>query len=78
MKSKFLTIDTRDFITGLFIAFLTAFLTGILKIFETGSALNWPTIKPVLIAGLCAAISYIIKCLMSNSKDELFMKEPTM
>jgi hypothetical protein len=78
MKSKFLTIDTRDLITGLFIAFLTAFLTGILKIFETGSALNWLTIKPVLIAGLCAAISYIIKSLMSNSKDELFKKEPTM
>jgi hypothetical protein len=78
MKSKFLTIDTRDLITGLFIAFLTAFLTGILKIFETGSALNWLTIKPVLIAGLCAAISYIIKSLMSNSKDELFTKEPTM
>jgi hypothetical protein len=78
MKSKFLTIDTRDLITGLFIAFLTAFLTGILKIFETGSALNWLTIKPLLIAGLCAAISYIIKSLMSNSKDELFTKEPTM
>ena len=78
MKSKFLTIDTRDLITGLFIAFLTAFLTGILKIFETGSALNWLTIKPVLIAGLCAAISYIIKSLMSNSKDELFTKEPTL
>ena len=76
MKSRFLTIDYRDFIKGLFIAFLTALLTGILKILETGSSFDWPTIKPVLIAGLCAAISYLLKALVSNSRDELFTKEP--
>lgn len=76
MKSKFLTIDHRDFIKGLFVAFLTALLTGILKIFETNSSFDWPTFKPVLIAGVCAAISYLLKALVSNSRDELFTREP--
>ena len=76
MKSRFLTVDYRDFIKGLFIAFLTALLTGILKILETDSSFDWPTIKPVLITGLCAAISYLLKALVSNSRDELFTKEP--
>jgi preprotein translocase subunit Sec61beta len=78
MKSKFLTIDTRDFLKSLFIAFLTSFLAGILKVFETGATFNWPTIKPILIAGICAAISYMLKALMSNSRDELFTKEPAV
>ncbi len=76
MKSKLLTIDRRDFIKGLFIAFLTVLLTGILKIFETGSSFDWPTMKPVLIAGACAAISYLLKALVSNSRDEMFTREP--
>jgi hypothetical protein len=76
MKSKFLTLDIKDIAKGLFIAFLTAVLTGILKILETGSEFNWITIKPVIIAGACAAISYIIKNLLTNSDGELFTKEP--
>jgi hypothetical protein len=76
MKSKFMTIDYRDFLKGLFIAFVTAVLTGILKIFETNSSFDWPTLKPVLIAGICAAISYLLKALVSNSRDELFTREP--
>ncbi len=76
MKSPFLTIDSRDFFKGLFIAFLTAVLTGILKMFETDAAWDWITLKPVLVAGVCAAISYLLKALVSNSKDEMFTREP--
>ncbi|MGD0340874.1 MAG: hypothetical protein ABSA76_04090 [Bacteroidales bacterium] len=76
MKSKYLTIDSRDILKGLFVAFLTAILTGIMKILETGAIFDWPTLKPVLIAGACAAISYIIKNLLSNSRDQLFTREP--
>lgn len=76
MKSEFLTLDNRDILKGIFIAFMTVLLNGIIKIFETGAAFNWPTLKPVLIAGICAAISYLLKCLMSNSKDQLFRTEP--
>ena len=76
MKSRYLTIDSRDILKGILIAFMTSVLAGILKIFETGAAFDWPTIKPVLIAGACAAISYILKNFMSNSRDQLFKREP--
>ena len=76
MKSKFMTVDRRDILKGILIAFMTSALTGILKIFETGAAFNWQTLKPVLIAGICAALAYILKSLMSNSRDELFTGEP--
>jgi hypothetical protein len=76
MKSRYLTIDSRDILKGLFVAFMTSVLTGIMKILETGASFNWPTLKPVLIAGACAAISYLLKNFMSNSKDQLFTREP--
>jgi hypothetical protein len=76
MKSKFLSIDYRDILKGIFIAFMTAVLEGILKMFQTGAAFDWQTIKPVLIAGACAAISYLLKNYMSNSKGQMFTREP--
>jgi hypothetical protein len=76
MKSKFLTIDYRDILKGIFIAFMTAILTGLLKMLEAGAAFDWPTIKPLLIAGACAAISYVLKNLLTNSNGQMFTREP--
>ena len=77
MKSKFLTLDMKDFLRGLFIAFLTAVITGVIGILDNGAVFNWVTIKPVLIAGVSAALSYLLKCLMTNSQDQLFRREPS-
>ena len=49
MKSKFLTLDWKDFSRGLLIAFLTAVLTGVINILDTGAVFTWVTMKPVLI-----------------------------
>lgn len=76
MKSKFLTLDWKDFSRGLLIAFLTAILTGIINILDTGAVFTWVTIKPVLIAGVSAALSYLLKCLATNSQDQMFKREP--
>lgn len=76
MKSKFLTLDWKDFSRGLLIAFLTAVLTGVINILDSGAIFTWVTIKPVLIAGISAALSYLLKCLMTNSQDVMFKKEP--
>ena len=54
MKSKFLTLDWKDLSRGLLIAFLTAVLTGVINILDTGAIFTWLTIKPVLIAGISA------------------------
>jgi len=76
MKSKFLAVDWKDFSRGLLIAFLTAVITGIINMLDTGSEFTWLTLRPVLIAGISAALSYLLKCLATNSQDQLFKREP--
>jgi hypothetical protein len=76
MKSKIFTLDWRDLVNGLFVAFLTAILTGIIDILGNGNVFEWPTLKPVLIAGISAALAYLLKSLSTNSRNQLFTKEP--
>jgi hypothetical protein len=76
MKSKLFTLDYRDIINGILIAFLTALLTGIIDMLQRGAVFDWLSLKPVLIAGISAALSYLLKCLATNSRNQLFTKEP--
>ncbi len=76
MKSKFLTLNWKDFSRGLLIAFLTAFLTGVINILDNGAVFTWVTVKPVVIAGVSGALSYLLKCLATNSQDQLLKREP--
>jgi hypothetical protein len=76
MKSKLFTLDSRDILHGLLMAFLTALLTGIIDMLGKGAVFDWPALKPVLIAGVSAALSYLLKCLATNSRNQLFTREP--
>jgi len=76
MKSKLFTLDFRDLINGLFIAFLTAILTGIIEMLGNGVTFDWIHIKPVLVAGISAVLAYLLKSLSTNSHNQLFTKEP--
>ncbi len=78
MKSKLLSLDWKDFSRGLLIAFLTAVLTGVINLLDAGAVFSWITLKPVLIAGISAALSYLLKCLATNSQDQMFKREPRM
>jgi hypothetical protein len=78
MKSKFFTLDWKDFSRGLLIAFLTAVISGVIELLDAGTVFTWITIKPVLIAGVSAALSYLLKCLVTNSQDQMFKKEPVL
>jgi hypothetical protein len=78
MKSNFLTLNWKDFSRGLLIAFLTAVISGVIELLDTGAIFTWITLKPVLIAGVSAALSYLIKCLATNSQDQMFKREPPM
>jgi hypothetical protein len=77
MKSKFLQLNAKDFFRGLLIAVLTAIITGVIDILDNGAIFTWVTMKPVLIAGVSAALSYLLKCLVTNSKDQMFKREPS-
>ena len=78
MKSKFFTLDWKDFSRGLLIAFMTAVISGVIEMLDTGAIFTWLTMKPVLIAGVSAALSYLLKCLMTNSQDQMFKREPLL
>ena len=78
MKSKFFTLDWKDLSRGLLIAFLTAVISGIIGMLDSGTIFSWLTIKPVLIAGVSAALSYLLKCLLTNSHDQMFKREPLL
>ena len=57
MRSKFLRLNSRDFINGLIITIFCAFITGAYQIIANGGTINWLTIKPVVIAAIGAGVS---------------------
>ena len=70
-------LNTRDFIKGMIVVAICTFITGIYQVIAGGGAINWITVKPVIIAALGSAISYLTKNLLTNSKGE-FMKSEYM
>ena len=49
---------------------------GIIKILESGAVFNWQHLQPLVIAGISAALYYLLKSLATNSRNQLFTKEP--
>jgi predicted Co/Zn/Cd cation transporter (cation efflux family) len=76
MKSKLFTLDLRDLLNGLLIAFLAALIDGVIKLLGSGVDFDWAHIQPILIAGISAALAYFLKSLSTNSRNQLFTKEP--
>ena len=73
MRSEFLRLNTRDFIKGMIVVVICTFITGIYQLIANGGAVNWLTVKPVVIAAIGSAVSYLTKNLLTNSKGD-FMK----
>jgi len=71
--SKFGTLNTRDFVKGLFMAAFGAAIGIIQSALQDGTNINW---KTVLISALVAAVSYLVKNLLTNSNDQIFRMEP--
>jgi len=75
MRSAFLKLNLRDFLKGLILAFITAIITGIYELLQTGAALDWVTLKPVLMVSIAAALSYLIKNLFTNTDGQILTAE---
>jgi hypothetical protein len=78
--SKFLTLNQRDLIKGLIMAFTGAIVGAIYPTIQ-----NWVTgtdwsLKfdwhPIVKAGVAAAIAYIVRKFFSNSEDDFLKTEP--
>jgi hypothetical protein len=75
MKSKFLNLDSGDFFKGLIVAVICTFITGFYQLIASGFVINWQTLKPVVIAAIGSAVSYLTKNLLTNSKGEFMETE---
>jgi uncharacterized membrane protein YvlD (DUF360 family) len=75
MKAKFLSLNTRDFIKGLFLAIITAVITFLANELQIGSSVDITLFKRMGIAAVIAFLSYLVKNLFTNSKDQLLTKE---
>lgn len=75
MRSKFLKLNSRDFINGLIVAMFCTLITGFYQLIASDGVINWITMKPVLIAAIGSGVSYLTKNLLSNSKGEFMRGE---
>jgi len=77
MRSKFLALAVPDFIKGLIMAILTALVTGVYELVQSGWVLtfDWLTFKPIVMAGVGAALAYLIKNFFTNSTGEILKAE---
>ncbi|MGQ9620474.1 MAG: hypothetical protein ACUVTX_05750 [Bacteroidales bacterium] len=75
MGSKYLRLNRRDFFKGLVVTVICTFITGLYQLVASGGALNWFTMKPVVIAAAGAGVSYLTKNLLTNSKGDFMSPE---
>jgi len=75
-KAKLFMLNAKDFFKGLIFAVITAVLTFIINELQIGSSIDIALLKRIGIASLIAFFSYILKNVLTNSKDEFLTSEP--
>ena len=74
--AKFGTLIWADVVKGFFTAALTTILLAVVPLLQSGKFPDLVQLKTFALAGLAAGVAYIIKNLLTNSKDELLKTEP--
>jgi uncharacterized membrane protein len=75
MRSKFLKLNSHDFVKGIIVAIFCTFITGFYQLIANGGVINWLTIKPVIIAAIGSGVAYLTKNLLTNSKGQFLRSE---
>jgi hypothetical protein len=76
-QATYLRLRISDFWKGLFFSVGTAVSTALLQIIDGGEfPTTWQQWKIVLLAGSSAFLLYLIKNLFTNTKGQMFKKEP--
>jgi hypothetical protein len=70
-NSPFGKLNLRDLINGLVVAFLTASLTGLVQILDSGVLPSLAELKSAGLAGVVASLAYLLKNLVTNSQGEV-------
>ncbi len=75
MKSTYLTINIGDLVKGAAVAAGTVMLSLMSTMIESGALMTDAQLMTSVKAGILAAVSYLIKNVFTNSKDEMFKSE---
>jgi hypothetical protein len=75
MKSTYLSVNIADLIKGATVAAGTVMLSLISSMIESGAFITDAQLIMAVKTGVLAAMSYLIKNVFTNSKDELFKSE---
>ena len=74
-NSPFGKLNLRDLVNGLIVAFLTASLTGLISILDSGVLPTLEQLKAAGLAGLVASLAYLLKNLVTNSGGKVGVGE---
>lgn len=66
--SNFLSLNKRDVINGIIVAFLSAALAGTIAALEVGALPSVADLKADAVFGLKAAAAYLLKNIFSNNE----------
>jgi hypothetical protein len=69
--SKFLSLNTRDYIKSVVVSALTAVVAGVLPIVQSGKLPDAGDVRTLCFSAISAGLAYLLKNLMTNSKDEI-------
>jgi uncharacterized membrane-anchored protein len=76
MRSKLFRLNKTDFLKGLLMVVITAFVTGLYELLQSGAfAFDWVTFKPIVMAAVAAGLSYLIKNFLTNSQGKFAKRE---
>jgi uncharacterized membrane protein YvlD (DUF360 family) len=75
-KAKLFNLNLKDFFKGLVMAVITAIITFLANELQIGSSVDLALLKRMGIAAIIAFLSYLVKNMLTNSKDELLTPEP--
>lgn len=74
-NSSFGKLNLRDLVNGLVVAFLTASLTGLIQVLDSGVLPTASELKTSVLAGVVASLAYLLKNLVTNSNGEIAKSE---
>jgi len=75
-NTSFGNLSVKSWLRGLYYTVLTAVLPMLITLLGTGT-ITLTQLKVIGISALSVALTYILTHLWTNSKDEMFTKEPT-
>ena len=73
-QSGYGKLNMHDLAKGGIVALLTALLTSLLQVLQSGHLPDKGQLIAALIAGVTAALAYVVKNLATNNQDELLKK----